>query len=181
MAATLISADGALKLRAASIRSPAPVLPLIVFGMFILAILVFVRSRNAQGSMVDCRGILVHGMAFPSPRRRSFYAESDAPERRQNRRRGFAGGVPPHHMPLSLPSWWWPSGSSRRSGTSSCCGHPDYSMPSLIRPGQPRGRAGLASRNLPMAGSVLAALPTVAIYVFLGRYFVRTAGRGDQG
>ena len=29
------------------------------------------------------------------------------------------------------------------------------------------------SWNLPMAGSVLAALPTVAIYVFLGRYFVR--------
>jgi len=29
------------------------------------------------------------------------------------------------------------------------------------------------SWNLPMAGSVLAALPTVAIYVLLGRYFVR--------
>ena len=29
------------------------------------------------------------------------------------------------------------------------------------------------SWNLPMAGSVLAALPTVLIYVLLGRYFVR--------
>jgi len=29
------------------------------------------------------------------------------------------------------------------------------------------------SWNLPMAGSVLAALPTVAVYVLLGRYFIR--------
>src|SRR5690606_16491123 len=27
--------------------------------------------------------------------------------------------------------------------------------------------------NLPMAGSILAAIPTVLIYIFLGRYFVR--------
>jgi glucose/mannose transport system permease protein len=29
------------------------------------------------------------------------------------------------------------------------------------------------SWNLPMAGSILAALPTVLIYILLGRYFVR--------
>ncbi|MCC6799712.1 MAG: carbohydrate ABC transporter permease, partial [Anaerolineae bacterium] len=27
--------------------------------------------------------------------------------------------------------------------------------------------------NLPMAGAVLAALPTLAVYIFLGRYFIR--------
>jgi len=27
--------------------------------------------------------------------------------------------------------------------------------------------------NLPMAGSVLAALPTLLVYIFLGRYFIR--------
>jgi len=27
--------------------------------------------------------------------------------------------------------------------------------------------------NLPMAGSILAALPTVLVYIFLGRYFIR--------
>ncbi|MGE5578240.1 MAG: carbohydrate ABC transporter permease [Syntrophothermus sp.] len=51
----------------------------------------------------------------------------------------------------------------------------------LAQPGSQPITVGLAnlaggeavSWNLPMAGSILAALPTVLIYIFLGRYFIR--------
>jgi len=60
-----------------------------------------------------------------------------------------------------------------------------YALPPCLdkgwAPGRPSGPSSPAQLaggeavkwNLPMAGAILAALPTLLVYIFLGRYFLR--------
>jgi glucose/mannose transport system permease protein len=163
----------------------AVVLPLIVFGMFIpyQAILVplfqFLQRTRLYGGLPGL--ILVHvvyGLPITTLLFRSFYAE--IPDELLNAARidgaGFAGVFRHIMLPLSGPPFlvvaiWQFTQIWNEFLFAVTLTRPDAQPITVALANLAGGQA--VSWNLPMAGSVLAALPTVAIYVFLGRYFVR--------
>ncbi len=189
VAATLISAGmGALNgyvLCKCPFPGSAVVLPLIVFGMFIpyQAILVplfqFLQRTRLYGGLPGL--ILVHvvyGLPITTLLFRSFYAE--IPDELLNAARidgaGFAGVFRHIMLPLSGPPFlvvaiWQFTQIWNEFLFAVTLTRPDAQPITVALANLAGGQA--VSWNLPMAGSVLAALPTVAIYVFLGRYFVR--------
>ncbi|MGB4337098.1 MAG: carbohydrate ABC transporter permease [Bacillota bacterium] len=189
VAATLISAGmGALNgyvLCKYPFPGSAVVLPLIVFGMFIpyQAILVplfqFLQRTRLYGGLPGL--ILVHvvyGLPITTLLFRSFYAE--IPDELLNAARidgaGFAGVFRHIMLPLSGPPFlvvaiWQFTQIWNEFLFAVTLTRPDAQPITVALANLAGGQA--VSWNLPMAGSVLAALPTVAIYVFLGRYFVR--------
>lgn len=189
IAATLISAGmGAINgyvLCKYPFPGSAIALPLIVFGMFIpyQSILVplfqFLQRNRLYGGLPGL--ILVHvvyGLPITTLLFRSFYAE--IPDELLGAARidgaGFAGIFRHIMLPLSGPPLlvvgiWQFTQIWNEFLFAVTLARPDAQPITVALANLAGGQA--VSWNLPMAGSVLAALPTVLIYVFLGRFFVR--------
>ncbi len=161
------------------------IMPLVVFGMFIpyQSILVplfqFMQKTRLYGGLPGL--ILVHvvyGLPITTLLFRSFYEE--IPDELV----GAAGidgadffGIYRHLiMPLSGPPFlvvciWQFTQIWNEFLFAVTLTRPDAQPITVALANLAGGQA--VSWNLPMAGSILAALPTVLVYVLLGRYFVR--------
>ncbi len=188
-AATLLSASmGSINGYVMS-KYPFPgsrvVMPLIVFGMFIpyQSILVplfqFLQKTRLYGGLPGLIVVhVVYGLPITTLLFRSFYAE--IPDELLGAARidgaGFAGIFRYLILPLSGPPFlvvgiWQFTQIWNEFLFAVTLARPDAQPITVALANLAGGQA--VSWNLPMAGSVLAALPTVAICVLLGRYFVR--------
>jgi glucose/mannose transport system permease protein len=161
------------------------VFPLMLFGMFIpyQAILIplfeFLRSIGLYGNLSGLiLAHVVYGLPITTLIFRNYYAEipDDMLEAGKIDGAGFFGLYGRIVFPLSLPGFvvviiWqftqiWNEFLFAVTLTS------QSSQPITVALAQLAG--GEAVRwNLPMAGAILAALPTLLVYIVLGRYFVK--------
>lgn len=162
------------------------VFPLMLFGMFIpyQAVLIplfqFVREIGLGGSLWGL--ILVHvvyGLPITTLIFRNYYAEipDEMIEAGRIDGAGFFGIYSRIVFPLSLPGfvvviiWQFTQIWNEFLFAVTLVSSPE-SQPITVALAQLAG--GEAVRwNLPMAGALLAALPTLLVYILLGRYFIR--------
>ncbi len=160
-------------------------LPLVVFGMFIpyQSILVplfqFMRTIGAYGGLPGL--VLVHvvyGLPITTLLFRSFYAE--IPDELLGA--AFIDGadflgiyrwviVPLSGPPFLVVAIWQFTQIWNEFLFAVTLARPAAQPITVALANLAGGQA--VSWNLPMAGSILAALPTVLVYVLLGRYFIR--------
>lgn len=161
------------------------VFPLMLFGMFIpyqsvlIPLFDFIRSIGLYGSLWGL--ILVHviyGLPITTLIFRNYYAEipDEMVEAGRIDGAGFFGIYRHIVFPLSVPGFvvviiWqftqiWNEFLFAVTLTS-----PD-NQPVTVALAQLAGGQAV-SWNLPMAGALLAALPTLLVYILLGRYFIR--------
>ncbi len=161
------------------------VMPLIVFGMFIpyqsvlVPLFQFLQKTRLYGGLPGLIVVhVVYGLPITTLLFRSFYAE--IPDELLGAARidgaGFAGIFRYLMLPLSGPPFlvvgiWQFTQIWNEFLFAVTLARPDAQPITVALANLAGGQA--VSWNLPMAGSVIAALPTVAIYVLLGRYFVR--------
>jgi glucose/mannose transport system permease protein len=161
------------------------VFPLMLFGMFIpyQAILIplfeFLRTVGLYGGLTGLiMAHVVYGLPITTLIFRNYYAEipDEMLEAGKIDGAGFFGLYGRIVFPLSLPGFvvviiWqftqiWNEFLFAVTLTS------QSSQPITVALAQLAG--GEAVRwNLPMAGAILAALPTLLVYILLGRYFVK--------
>jgi glucose/mannose transport system permease protein len=162
------------------------IFPLMLFGMFIpyQAVLIplfqFIREIGLGGSLWGL--VLVHvvyGLPITTLIFRNYYAE--IPEEMIEAGRidgaGFFGIYSRIVLPLSLPGFvvviiWqftqiWNEFLFAVTLVSSPANQPITVALAQLAGGE------AVKWNLPMAGALLAALPTLLVYIFLGRYFIR--------
>ncbi|RDI95430.1 carbohydrate ABC transporter permease [Meiothermus sp. QL-1] len=162
------------------------VFPLMLFGMFIpyQAVLIplfqFIRDIGLGGSLWGL--ILVHvvyGLPITTLIFRNYYAEipDELVEAARMDGAGFFGIYRHVVLPLSLPGFvvvviWqftqiWNEFLFAVTLVSSPANQPITVALAQLAGGE------AVKWNLPMAGALLAALPTLLVYIFLGRYFIR--------
>ncbi len=162
------------------------VFPLMLFGMFIpyQAVLIplfqFVREIGLGGTLWGL--ILVHvvyGLPITTLIFRNYYAEipDEMIEAGRIDGAGFFGIYSRIVFPLSLPGFvvviiWqftqiWNEFLFAVTLVSSPANQPITVALAQLAGGE------AVKWNLPMAGALLAALPTLLVYIFLGRYFIR--------
>lgn len=162
------------------------VFPLMLFGMFIpyQAVLIplfqFVREIGLGGTLWGL--ILVHvvyGLPITTLIFRNYYAEipDEMIEAGRIDGAGFFGIYSRIVFPLSLPGfvvvviWQFTQIWNEFLFAVTMVSSPE-NQPITVALAQLAG--GEAVRwNLPMAGALLAALPTLLVYILLGRYFIR--------
>lgn len=161
------------------------VFPLMLFGMFIpyqsvlIPLFDFIRSIGLYGSLWGL--ILVHviyGLPITTLIFRNYYAEipDEMVEAGRIDGAGFFGIYRHIVFPLSVPGFvvviiWqftqiWNEFLFAVTLTSPA------NQPVTVALAQLAGGQAV-SWNLPMAGALLAALPTLLVYILLGRYFIR--------
>lgn len=161
------------------------VLPLIVFGMFIpyQSVLVplfrFMQQTRLYGGLTGL--ILIHvvyGLPITTLLFRSFYQEipNELLDASSIDGAGFFGIFRYLILPLSGPPFlvvciWQFTQIWNEFLFAVTLTRPSAQPITVALANLAGGQA--VSWNLPMAGSVLAALPTTIIYILLGRYFVR--------
>ncbi|WP_018466655.1 carbohydrate ABC transporter permease [Calidithermus timidus] len=162
------------------------IFPLMLFGMFIpyQAVLIplfqFIREIGLGGSLWGL--ILVHvvyGLPITTLIFRNYYAEipDELVEASRIDGAGFWGIYRNVIFPLSIPGFvvviiWqftqiWNEFLFAVTLVSSPANQPITVALAQLAGGE------AVKWNLPMAGALLAALPTLLVYVFLGRYFIR--------
>jgi glucose/mannose transport system permease protein len=162
------------------------IFPLMLFGMFIpyQAVLIplfqFVRNIGLGGSLWGL--ILVHvvyGLPITTLIFRNYYAEipDELIEASRIDGAGFFGIYSRVVFPLSIPGFvvviiWqftqiWNEFLFAVTLVSSPANQPITVALAQLAGGE------AVKWNLPMAGALLAALPTLLVYIFLGRYFIR--------
>ncbi|MER3479844.1 MAG: ABC transporter permease [Meiothermus sp.] len=162
------------------------IFPLMLFGMFIpyQAVLIplfqFVREIGLGGSLWGL--ILVHvvyGLPITTLIFRNYYAEipDELIEASRIDGAGFFGIYSKVVFPLSVPGFvvviiWqftqiWNEFLFAVTLVSSPANQPITVALAQLAGGE------AVKWNLPMAGALLAALPTLLVYIFLGRYFIR--------
>ncbi len=166
-------------------RGANVIFPLMLFGMFIpyqsilIPLFQFLRSIGLFGGIPGL--ILVHvvyGLPITTLIFRNYYAEvpTEMVEAAAIDGAGFFGIYRHIMFPISLPGFvvviiWqftqiWNEFLFAVTLTSTDA-HPITVKLSELAGGE------AVQWNLPMAGALLAALPTLAVYIFLGRYFIR--------
>ncbi|MBO2518499.1 MULTISPECIES: carbohydrate ABC transporter permease [Limnochorda] len=161
------------------------IFPLIVFGMFIpyqsilIPLFQFLRSVNLYGGLPGL--ILVHvvyGLPITTLLFRNFYAElpDEMVQAASIDGAGFFGIYRWVILPLSAPAFTvviiWQFTQIWNEFLFAVTLTQPAAQPITVALANLAG--GEAVRwNMPMAGSVLAALPTVLVYILLGRYFIR--------
>jgi len=168
-----------------SFRGANIVFPLMLFGMFIpyQAILIplfqFLRDIGLYGSIWGLvLTHIVYGLPITTLIFRNFYAEipDEMLEAAKIDGSGFFGIYTRIIFPLSLSGFVvviiWQFTQIWNEFLFAVTLSSQSSQPITVALAQLAG--GEAVRwNLPMAGAILAALPTLLIYVVLGRYFIR--------
>jgi len=161
------------------------IFPLIVFGMFIpyqsilIPLFQFLRAINLYGGLPGL--ILVHvvyGLPITTLLFRNFYAEipDEMVQSASIDGAGFFGIYRWIILPLSAPAFVvvviWQFTQIWNEFLFAVTLAQPAAQPITVALANLAG--GNAVRwNMPMAGSVLAALPTVLVYILLGRYFIR--------
>ncbi|WP_299426105.1 carbohydrate ABC transporter permease [uncultured Meiothermus sp.] len=162
------------------------VFPLMLFGMFIpyQAVLIplfqFVREIGLGGSLWGL--ILVHvvyGLPITTLIFRNYYAEipDEMIEAGRIDGAGFFGIYSRIVFPLSVPGfvvviiWQFTQIWNEFLFAVTLVSSPDQ-QPVTVALAQLAGGEAV-QWNLPMAGALLAALPTLLVYILLGRYFIR--------
>ncbi|BAS27055.1 ABC transporter permease [Limnochorda pilosa] len=161
------------------------IFPLMVFGMFIpyqsilIPLFQFLRSVNLYGGLPGL--ILVHvvyGLPITTLLFRNFYAElpDEMIQSSSIDGAGFFGIYRWIVLPLSAPAFvvvviWQFTQIWNEFLFAVTLTQPAWQPITVALANLAGGEA--VQWNLPMAGSILAALPTVLVYVFLGRYFIR--------
>lgn len=157
----------------------------ILFGMFIpyqsvlIPVFQFLRSINLYGGLPGL--ILVHvvyGLPVTTLLFRNFYTEipDELVEASAIDGAGFFGIYGRLILPLSVPPFIvaviWQFTQIWNEFLFAVTLTESSSQPITVALANLAGGQAV-HWNLPMAGSILAALPTVLVYVFLGRYFIR--------
>ena len=159
--------------------------PLMLFGMFIpyqsilIPLFQFLRSLELYGNL---SGLIVahvvYGLPITTLIFRNYYAEvpNDMLEASKIDGAGFFGIYWHIVFPLSIPAFVvviiWQFTQIWNEFLFAVTLTRTASQPITVALAQLAG--GEAVRwNLPMAGALLAAIPTVIVYIFLGRYFIR--------
>lgn len=166
-------------------RGSEIIFPLILFGMFIpyqsilIPLFQFLRSTGLYGGLPGL--ILVHvvyGLPITTLIFRNFYAQipNDLLESAMLDGAGFFSIYGRIILPLSVPGFVvtviWQFTQIWNEFLWAVTLTRPASQPITVALANLAGGQAV-QWNLPMAGSVLAALPTVLIYIFLGRYFIR--------
>ncbi len=161
------------------------VFPLMLFGMFIpyQAILIplfeFLRNIGLYGGLTGLiMAHVVYGLPITTLIFRNYYAEipDEMLEAGKIDGAGFFGVYGRIVFPLSLPGFVvviiWQFTQIWNEFLFAVTLTNQESQPITVALAQLAG--GEAVRwNLPMAGAILAALPTLLVYILLGRYFVK--------
>ncbi|REJ35676.1 MAG: ABC transporter permease [Bacillota bacterium] len=166
-------------------RGSEVIFPLILFGMFIpyqsilIPLFQFLRSTGLYGGLPGL--ILVHtvyGLPITTLIFRNFYAQvpNELLESASLDGAGFFGIYGRVMLPLSVPGFvvtviWQFTQIWNEFLWAVTLTRPQAQPITVALANLAGGQA--VQWNLPMAGSVLAAIPTVLIYIFLGRYFMR--------
>lgn len=161
------------------------VFPLMLFGMFIpyqsilIPLFQFVQDVNLGGSLWGLvLAHVVYGLPITTLIFRNYYVEvpTDMIEAGSIDGAGFFGIYRWIVFPLSLPGFVvviiWQFTQIWNEFLFAVTLTNESSQPITVALAQLAGGEAV-KWNLPMAGAVLAALPTLAVYIFLGRYFIR--------
>jgi glucose/mannose transport system permease protein len=161
------------------------IFPLILFGMFIpyqsilIPLVLFMRTIGLYGSIPGL--ILVHviyGIPITTLTFRNYYASipKELVEASRMDGAGLLGTYWYILLPLSLPSFVvviiWQFTSAWNDFLFAVALTNTQSWPITVALNNMAG-SQIISWNVQMAGSLLAALPTLLVYIFLGRYFLR--------
>ncbi len=166
-------------------RGSEIIFPLVLFGMFIpyqsilIPLFQFLRSTGLYGGLPGL--ILVHvvyGLPITTLIFRNFYAQipDDLLESATLDGAGFFGIYGRLILPLSVPAFvvtviWQFTQIWNEFLWAVTLTRPAAQPITVALANLAGGQA--VQWNLPMAGAILAAVPTVSIYIFLGRYFIR--------
>ena len=161
------------------------IFPLVLFGMFIpyqsilIPLFQFLRNTGLYGGLPGL--ILVHvvyGLPITTLIFRNFYGQipDDLLESATIDGAGFFGIYGRLILPLSVPAFvvtviWQFTQVWNEFLWAVTLTRPSAQPITVALANLAGGQA--VQWNLPMAGSILAAVPTVVIYVLLGRYFIR--------
>jgi len=161
------------------------IFPLILFGMFIpyqsilIPLVQFMRTIGLYGSIPGL--ILVHviyGIPITTLTFRNYYAglPKELVEASRMDGAGLLGTYWHILLPLSLPSFVvviiWQFTSAWNDFLFAVALTNTQSWPITVALNNMAG-SQIIAWNVQMAGSLLAALPTLLVYIFLGRYFLR--------
>jgi glucose/mannose transport system permease protein len=161
------------------------IFPLMLFGMFIpyqsilIPLFDFLRSVGLYGNLWGLMlAHVVYGLPITTLIFRNYYAEipDDMLEAGKIDGAGFFGLYSRIVFPLSLPGFVvviiWQFTQIWNEFLFAVTLTRTDSQPITVALAQLAG--GEAVRwNLPMAGAILAAIPTLLVYILLGRYFIR--------
>lgn len=161
------------------------VFPLIVFGMFIpyqsilIPLFQFLRKINLYGGITGLVvAHVVYGLPITTLLFRNFYAEipNELVESSWMDGAGFFQIYKSLILPLSAPAFvvtviWQFTQIWNEFLFAVTLTQPAAQPITVALANLAGGQA--VQWNLPMAGSILAALPTVLVYILLGRYFIR--------
>lgn len=161
------------------------IFPLMLFGMFIpyqsilIPLFQFLKSINLYGGIPGLiLAHVVYGLPITTLIFRNYYAEvpTEMVEAGSIDGAGFFGIYRHIMFPISLPGFvvviiWqftqiWNEFLFAVTLTSTA------NQPITVKLSELAGGEAV-KWNLPMAGALLAAIPTLAVYIFLGQYFIR--------
>jgi glucose/mannose transport system permease protein len=166
-------------------RGADVIFPLILFGMFIpyqsilIPLVEFMRSINLYGGLPGL--VLTHviyGIPITTLTFRNYYATipKELVEAGRMDGTGLLGSYWYILLPLSLPSFVvviiWQFTSAWNDFLFAVVLTSPSNWPITVALNNMAG-SQIIAWNVQMAGSLLAALPTLLIYIFLGRYFLR--------
>jgi glucose/mannose transport system permease protein len=166
-------------------RGADVIFPLILFGMFIpyqsilIPLVEFMRSINLYGGIPGL--VLTHviyGIPITTLTFRNYYATipKELVEAGRMDGTGLLGSYWYILLPLSLPSFVvviiWQFTSAWNDFLFAVVLTSPSNWPITVALNNMAG-SQIIAWNVQMAGSLLAALPTLLIYIFLGRYFLR--------
>jgi glucose/mannose transport system permease protein len=166
-------------------RGADVIFPLILFGMFIpyqsilIPLVQFMRETGLYGSIPGL--ILVHiiyGIPITTLTFRNYYASlpKELVEASRMDGAGLLGTYWHILLPLSLPSFVvviiWQFTSAWNDFLFAVALTNTQSWPITVALNNMAG-SQIIAWNVQMAGSLIAALPTLLVYIFLGRYFIR--------
>ena len=166
-------------------RGADVIFPLILFGMFIpyqsilIPLVVFMRDIGLYGSIFGL--VIVHviyGIPITTLTFRNYYASlpKELIEASRMDGAGLLGTYWHILLPLSLPSFVvviiWQFTSAWNDFLFAVALTNSQSQPITVALNNMAG-SQIIAWNVQMAGSLLAALPTLLVYIFLGRYFLR--------
>jgi glucose/mannose transport system permease protein len=166
-------------------RGADVIFPLILFGMFIpyqsilIPLVVFMRDIGLYGTIFGL--VIVHviyGIPITTLTFRNYYANlpKELVEASRMDGAGLLGTYWHILLPLSLPSFVvviiWQFTSAWNDFLFAVALTNTQSQPITVALNNMAG-SQIIAWNVQMAGSLLAALPTLLVYIFLGRYFLR--------
>ena len=165
-------------------RGADVIFPLILFGMFIpyqsilIPLVVFMRSIGLTGLVGLAVAHIIYGIPITTLTFRNYYASlpQELLEAAKIDGADMLGIYRYILLPISIPSfvvvliWQFTSAWNDFLFAVVLTGNQEWPITVALN-----NMAGsqIISWNVQMAGSLLAALPTLLVYIFLGRYFLR--------